>query len=878
MSKKLMLIDGNSIINRAFHAYPQLTNKDGVHTGAVYGFLKIALKFFDEEKPEYIAVAFDVSAPTFRHGVFAEYKGTRKPMAEELRPQIPLLRSLLEKMGIAAASLEGYEADDIIGTLSARGAADGMTVSIVSGDRDMLQLCSDAVKTIIPTTKAGKPAVEIHTAQSMMEAMGVSPKQYIDVKALMGDASDNIPGVPGIGEKTALKIIQQYGSLENAVKMVSEITPPRAAKNIEQYREQAFLSRDLAEIRLDAPIELELAGMAVGDIFTPEAFDEIKRLEFRSLFARFESGTLNKTPSVGTEGVVINTLNELEEYISQRNGGAFQIVFIDGENKGASFAFESEMPAFAPISEEIDEAGLFRAIAPYLESDGEKVTFDFKRGKTRALKFGVNPRGVVFDPAIAAYILDASRGSYPYEYIVERYLGETPPAADSALSGKGAKKQIDAAVLERVAWSMPEAALRLKPITAGALAESGQTELFEEIETPLCSVLAEMENAGVRVDAGALQRYGEKLDEKINELTARIYDLAGERFNINSPAQLGVILFEKLNIKSVKKTKTGYSTAADALEKIAGRHPIVSEITEYRTYSKLKNTYVTGLLSQIGEDGKIRTTFQQTAVSTGRLSSVDPNLQNIPARIPLGRELRKVFVPSDGYLFADSDYSQIELRVLAHMSGDETLIQAFNEDQDIHRLTASRVFHTPYEEVTDFQRGAAKAVNFGIVYGIGAFSLSEDLRVTRKEAELYIESYFAKYPKVKLYMDKTIEDAYKNGYVSTIFGRRRSIPELTSSNFNTRAFGERVAMNMPIQGTAADIMKIAMIRVHDRLAEQAPMSRIVLQVHDELLLEAKKEELDAVLRILNEEMENCVKLDVKLRADCNVGENWFETK
>jgi DNA polymerase-1 len=880
MPEKILLIDGNSIINRAFYAYPALTSREGAHTGAVYGFLRIALKFFDEETPDYMAVAFDLPAPTFRHETFEQYKGTRKPMPEELRPQIPLLRALLAKMGVAAVSVTGYEADDVLGTLAARAEKAGLDAVIVSGDRDMLQLCTDAVKVRLTKTKAGKPEVENYTAGDVLERMGVTPKQYIDVKALMGDASDNIPGVPGIGEKTAFKIIQQYGSLKEAAAHAADIKPPRAAKNLEEHMDLAFLSRDLAEIRLDAPVDADIGAMTIGDIFTPEAFDEIRRLEFKSLYGRF-SPSEAIAPNIEKAGVLLDTPEKIEQYAEaarDKSGGAFQIVFLNGQNKGISFAFEGETPAFAPISGDVSEPELFRAAAPYLESAADKITFDCKNAATYARTFGADIRGVVFDPVIAAYILDSSRGSYPYEEIAETYLSETPPGVGSALSGKGVKTAIDQAVLARAAWSMPETALRLRPVMSRKLAENGQTELYENIEFPLARVLTDMETAGVGVDGDALERFGQKLDEMTNALTTEIYALAGEQFNINSPAQLGVILFEKLGLKSVKKTKTGYSTAADALEKIAGRHAIIPKIIEYRTYAKLKSTYVTGLLSQITGDGKIHTTFQQTAVSTGRLSSTEPNLQNIPIRLPLGRELRKVFAPSDGCVFIDSDYSQIELRVLAHMSGDETLIQAFNENQDIHRLTASRVFHTPYEDVADFQRSAAKAVNFGIIYGIGSFSLGEDLHITRKEAEIYIDGYFSKYPKVKQYMDETVKNARENGYASTIFGRRRSIPELNAPNFNERAFGERVAMNMPIQGTAADIMKIAMIRVSERLVREAPNSRVVLQVHDELLLEAKKEESETAKRILKEEMENCVTLKVKLVADCKTGKNWFEAK
>lgn len=885
---KLMLIDGNSIINRAFYALPPLTNSEGEHTNAVFGFLNIFFKFYDEEQPSHVAVAFDLPQPTFRHVKFSEYKAGRRPTPNELRPQIPLLKSLLEKMNIPTYEREGYEADDILGTLAVRAEVEGFTVSIVSGDRDMLQLATEQVTIRIPKTRAGKTEIENYTATGMLEKLGVTPAEYIDVKALMGDASDNIPGVPGIGEKTATKIIQDYKTLENAIANAGAIKPKKASENLVSFSKQAFLSRELATIETNADLEVNFKDSHSPDIYNLNALAEMKRLGFKAMSERFQkkmaeaqgNGSLvlgNETQQSRSPVRYIGSPDNLRSLISQLRGKdmlAVSMVWLGSDCVGLSVATDS-------IAAFIDE-GLLTNCAEIFSLPAKKIMLDSKRDISYLRRRGLNITNLAFDVGLAAYVLDATQGAYDYRDIAQVFLGEEYPDL-SELMGKGKNKKSIADLtqteLAKYGAVCADVAYRVYDMLDAELAFTRQDKLYYEIELPLVDVLLDMESHGIRVDCAALIAFGEKLGEAIDVLTARIYELAGEAFNINSPAQLGHVLFNKLGLKGGKKTAHGYSTAADELEKLLDKHPIIREVLDYRTHVKLKSTYVDGLLAVTdSQTSRVYSTFNQMITSTGRLSSSEPNLQNIPVRLSLGREMRKAFVPADGSVFLDGDYSQIELRILAHLSGDETLIAAFRDGQDIHRLTASQAFGIPFDEVTPEQRNNAKAVNFGIVYGISSFSLSQDLGISKAEADRYIAGYFERYPKVKEYLDKTIADAKEKGYAATIFNRRRKIPELKSQNYNIRSFGERAAMNMPVQGSAADIIKLAMIRVHRRLHERKRKSRLILQVHDELLLEVRKDELVAVRELVKAEMEQAVSLKVDMCVDLNDGMNWYQTK
>ena len=871
--RKIVLIDGHSILNRAFYGLPDLTNAEGLHTNAVYGFLNIMFKILEEEKPEYLTVAFDVHAPTFRHDMYSEYKGTRKPMAEELREQVPLMKEVLHAMGVRTIEQAGLEADDLLGTLSRRCEAKGMEVVILSGDRDLLQLATDHVEIRIPKTKRTGTEIEDYYAADVKERYLVTPQEFIDVKALMGDASDNIPGVPNIGEKTATRIIADYGSIEHAYEHASELKPPRAAKNLVEYWEQAKMSKVLATINVEADFPYDLDEAKLGNLYTQEAYAYFQRLQFKNLLSRFEMQSENALESVFQ---VIHTRGEAETVFARAKQAARVGALVYKQTKnvlplfaaqagigGIGLAFGDQeiycIPAEGEISSEFLLAGL-EAVAGQV---GQFAVFDLKK-LLKNVKINPDDVDKCFDVAIAAYLLNPLKSEYPFEDVAQEYLGlMIDPKADE----------------EKKICYEAYTAFAAADVLLGKLRETDMEKLFREIEMPLVFTLFKMEQNGVKVEGEALRVYGEQLGGKITELEKEIYELAGEEFNINSPKQLGVVLFEHLGLPNGKKTKTGYSTAADVLDKLAPDYPVVSKILEYRQLSKLKSTYADGLAVYIGEeDQRIHGKFNQTITATGRISSTEPNLQNIPVRMELGRLIRKVFVPEDGYVFVDADYSQIELRVLAHCSGDKELIQAYREARDIHRITASQVFHTPFDEVTDLQRRNAKAVNFGIVYGISSFGLSQDLSITRKEAAEYIERYFETYPGIKTFLDDTVAHAKEQGYVVTLFGRRRPVPELSSSNFMQRQFGERVAMNSPIQGTAADIIKIAMIAVDKELTKRKMKSRLVLQVHDELLVEAWKEELEEVQAILKECMENAATLDVPLDIDMHTGQSWYEAK
>lgn len=894
MDGKLVLVDGHSILNRAFFGIPDLTNSEGLHTNAVYGFLNILFKILDEEQPDYLTVAFDVHAPTFRHKMYDAYKGTRKPMAEELRQQVPLMKEMLTAMGVTIVEKEGYEADDLLGTIAKQSEAQGLEVSIVSGDRDLLQLASDHIKIRIPKTKRTGTEIEDYLAKDVVEKYQVTPLQFIDVKALMGDSADNIPGVPGIGEKTATALIVSYGSIENAHDHLEEIKPNRAKQNLSEHYDMAQISKELATIEIHAPIEYSLEDAKLGNLFTEEAYLMCKRLEFKNMLSRFDmdapknlaeehftfvtdkkqiSDIFKKAKKAGHigccllpgEGIITEQLSLFEQPKEQ------QVI------EGMSIAFSEEDIYYLSAGTEVSAEELLEEIRELSGGQTKVSVMDLKE-TLKTLPLPENDR--YFDASVAAYLLNPLKNDYPYEDLAKDYAGLMIPSKTDLLGKESpvkAKQAKPEAFLKYICY-MAYIPWKTRDRLLEELNNTGMQTLYDTIELPLVYTLSDMEKEGVHVDAEELKRYGEELAAQIAVLEKEIYEGAGETFNINSPKQLGHILFEKLEMPYGKKTKTGYSTAADVLEKLAVEYPLVSKILEYRQLAKLKSTYADGLANFIEEDGRIHTNFQQTVTATGRLSSTDPNLQNIPIRMELGRMIRKVFLPKDGYLFVDADYSQIELRILAHMSGDEMLIQAYREAQDIHRMTASQVFHTPFEEVTDLQRRNAKAVNFGIVYGISSFGLSQDLSISKKEAQEYIERYFESYPKIKEFLDGCVEKARKDGYSVTMFGRRRPLPEISSSNFMQRSFGERIAMNAPIQGTAADIIKIAMNRVHRRLIDEGLKSRLLLQVHDELLIEAAPDEVDEVKKILDEEMKGAADLSVELEIDTHTGKNWYEAK
>ena len=899
MDNKLVLIDGNSIINRAFYGVPELTNREGFHTNAIYGFLNILFKTLDEEEPSHLMVAFDEKAPTFRHKMFDGYKGTRKPMPEELREQVPVLKEILQAMNICIFSKEGIEADDILGTMAKKGEREGYAVSVVSGDRDLLQLATDTVLVRIPKTRGGKTVVEDYHAAQVIEKYHVTPSQIIDLKGLMGDSSDNIPGVPGVGEKTAVKILTVFGTVENAIEHVEEITPNRAREAVRNNVELAKMSKELATIKTDCKLGITMEECLVEDMFNEKAYHLIQSMDLKSVLKRFDQDTA-RDQKIEKNFVVLTTREEWDSFFQDVKDGqpmAVKAVYrknasmsMDGAGQmtlfmnetggrllGMAVAFSREQVCFCKIGEQLTEFDVTEKIKNLL-SCHVLVANDLKS----QLDFfpSASPENS-FDTNLAAYVLNPVQKSFGEEDIADLYASiAMHPYVQSfgKASWEVAYAEKEGELIRYASYCALVNALAY-PELSKELKKMKSYHLFEEIEMPLLFTLYDMEKQGILVERQALKDYGAKLGSRISELEQEIYERAGETFNINSPKQLGIILFEKMHMPYGKKTKTGYSTSAEVLEKLRFEDPIIEMILEYRQLTKLKSTYADGLDNYIGEmDGRIHTTFNQNITATGRLSSTEPNLQNIPIRMELGRQIRKVFVPEEGYVFLDADYSQIELRVLAHMSGDETLIEAYRENADIHRTTAALVFHTPYEDVTELQRRNAKAVNFGIVYGISGFGLSRDLNISRKQAEGYINDYFDTYPGVKEFMDELVEEGKEKGYVTSLFGRRRPIPELVSKNFMQRQFGERIAMNSPIQGTAADIIKIAMIRVHRKLKEGNFQSRLILQIHDELLIETHQDEIAEVKRILEEEMVHACELAVPLIAEVKQGNNWYEAK
>ena len=860
-NEKLLLIDGHSILSRAFYGVPELSNSKGQHINGIFGFVNILLKMLEEEGADHLAVAFDLPKPTFRHEMFDGYKGTRKPMPPELLEQVPLVQELLKCMNIPILTLEGYEADDILGTVAKCMQAAGHEVTIVSGDRDLLQLADARIRIALPKTVKGQTETTRYTPAEVEAEWGVTPLEFIDLKALMGDSSDNIPGVPGMGPKTAQWIIQHYHSIENAYAHTEDPDfkvprKPKAAQMLKDNWDNAVLSKTLATICTEAPLDFSFDEAAVTDLFNAAARKLLGELELRSLLKRFEEANVGEAEEAA--GLDISGCRDCTDPYMAR------IVFKDAANAGkAGFVLTEEGLYVALSRERLYFMHDFDCLSELSVLFGKCTlyTMDLKR----QLHLGLLPENAgIEDISLAAYLVNPLSGSYDYAALAQTYLSVTLPEA------KKLEKPEEAGMYTAlVALLAGEAVL-------GRLKEMEMEALYREIELQLICTLFEMEEAGVLVDRDALLSYGVELRAGIETLREKIYAACGEEFNINSPQQLGRILFEKLGLPGGKKTKTGYSTAADVLEKLAEEHSVVDDILQYRTLSKLNSTYAEGLLGFISEDGRIHGSFNQMVTATGRLSSTEPNLQNIPIRTELGRRFRRVFIPKPGCVFLDADYSQVELRILASLSGDEQLIAAYQHADDIHAVTASQVFHVPLSEVTPQLRRNAKAVNFGIVYGISAFGLSEGLSISRKEAKSYIERYFETYPGVKVYLDGEVAYAREHGYVKTIFGRRRPIPEINASNFMRRSFGERVAMNSPIQGAAADIMKKAMNEVRAALKAEGLQSRIVLQVHDELLLEVPEAEADRVEKLLTEKMQQAVQLRVELVADAKRGTNWEE--
>ncbi|HIW94068.1 MAG TPA: DNA polymerase I [Candidatus Flavonifractor merdipullorum] len=882
---KLMVIDGNSIINRAFYGIRMLTTRDGTPTNAVYGFLNILLKLVEEEAPQALCVTFDRKAPTFRHLAYEGYKAQRKGMPEELAAQLPLMKDVLDAMNIPRYELDGWEADDIIGTISVKDAAAGWETVIVTGDKDSLQLVTDSTRVKLVTTRMGQTTTREMTPDAFREAYGFDPIHIIDLKALMGDASDNIPGVKGIGEKTAMDLIQRYTSVEEIYRDLDALeVKPAVRKKLTEGVEQARLSYELATIHTDAPIDFTPEDAVRKGYNEPALYDLLLKLEFSKLIDRL--GLKAPQGEVQAEETFTGTCTS-EEVTDRARAEELLAIWRQQESVDVLALptldvvvvehWESETDSHAALLMASKLEGYNEILKALFAADIRKNTHDVKTLLSRLLAEGIEGEGFVFDTALAAYLLSPTDGSYELEKLDVTYFNhEAAKAKETYLAPDAFTPLADTTAVLGAFLSHCALIGALKEVMAPRLEELGMHTLYYELELPLCPVLARMEQEGFLVDRKALTEFGQMLEGRIAADQAAIYELAGETFNINSTQQFGKILFEKLGLPPVKKTKTGYSTNAEVLEKLRDKHPIVDAVLDYRQLTKLKSTYVDGLTKVIAPDGRIHTSFQNTVTATGRLSSTEPNLQNIPIRTELGAELRKMFVAGPGHVLVDADYSQIELRLLAHIAGDEHMIAAFRSGEDIHTVTASQVFGVPAELVTHEMRRRAKAVNFGIVYGISDFSLSQDIGVTRREAKEYMERYFETYSGVRAYMTQVVEDAREKGYVSTIMGRRRWLPELKSSNFNTRSFGERVALNAPIQGTAADLIKKAMIRVDARLRAEGLEARLVLQVHDELIVECPEEEADRVCALLTEEMEGVAKLAVPLTAEAHSGQSWAQ--
>ena len=846
---KLVILDGNSIVNRAFYGIRQLSAPDGTPTNGVYGFLAILRKLIDAEKPDSLCVAFDLKAPTFRHKRYDGYKAQRKGMPEELAVQIPILKEVLDEMGILRLELEGYEADDLLGTVGKRCEASGWDCRIVTGDKDSFQLISDTTHVCHVKSRMGQTETKEYTPELFREEYGFEPVRIIDLKALMGDSSDNIPGVPGVGEKTAMDLVQRYGTLQHIYDKLDELDIKEGVrKKLREGRESAELSYELATICTAVPIKFEPADALWHDNYKRGLYGLFKKLGFNKFIEKWGIEASQDTSGAAEISHMHRSDAPTYDELCKAVKTAELIAVTAGENLDSLEICDGKTVYTAHWSALGDD---YDKLLRLVFSDGvKKVSHNVKELMSRLLDEGLPLDGFVYDTALAAYLLDATESDYDLHRVSMRYCG-------AELSGA-------------------EAIYRLKPVTEEKLKELQMDKLYYEIELPLCRVLAEMQDTGFMVDRMALSAFGDSLTGSIDALRNEIYKQAGGEFNINSPKQLGEVLFERLVLPAGKKTKTGWSTNADVLEKLRGKHPIIEMILDYRMLTKLKSTYADGLLKLIDPDGRIRTNFQMTVTATGRLSSTEPNLQNIPVRKELGAQIRKMFIASEGKVLVDADYSQIELRLLAHISGDEHMQAAFMSGEDIHRVTASQVFNTPLSEVTSLQRSRAKAVNFGIVYGISSWSLAQDIGVFPNEAKAYMDAYLEKYSGVREYMKNIVEKAKAEGYVKTLYNRRRALPELKSSNFNTRSFGERVALNMPIQGTAADIIKLAMVNVYNRLKAEGLESKLILQVHDELICECPEHEAQRVAELLSEEMSGAAKLSVPLTVDAKIGHSWAE--
>lgn len=887
---RLMVIDGNSLLHRAFYALPLLATKDGIYTNGVYGFLTMLYKIQEEHSVDYICVAFDKKGPTFRHETFDQYKANRESTPNELALQFPILKEILKAMNIHQMELEGYEADDIAGTLSKIGEEKGMEVILVTGDRDYLQLSSNNTRILI--TKKGITELEEYDRDKIIEEYGITPEQLIDLKGLMGDKSDNIPGVPGIGEKTGIKLLKQFGTMENMYNNIEDVRGKKTKESLIEHKNIAFLSRELGEIIRNAPIQFSMEDLKVEEPNWDRLIELYQRFELNSLLSKIPNEKLKKQGESSYEAkykmVRENNFNGIIEEIKDSHSFGFKFVFEDDHYiyssiLGVGMKVGNNLPYYIDFSEN-DIDVFINTFKKYFESkEIDKYGHMMKADIVGLLRLNTSISNIQFDSMIGGYILNPAQSNYSINQLGMEYLNISCMEEEELLGkGKNKKTYKDLPIETRAEYisTVLDIAYGVKEPIKNKIKEQKMEHLYYNVELPLIGVLAEMEFNGFKVDLDILNQLGDEFDSKIHDLTEEIYELAGEEFNINSPKQLGEILFDRLNLPIIKRTKTGYSTDAEVLDKLRGEHKIIEKILKYRQLVKLKSTYIDGLINLVDETThKIHSSFNQTVTNTGRISSTEPNLQNIPIKTEEGRKIRKAFVPqSKDYVLVDGDYSQIELRVLAHITKDPKLMEAFFHDEDIHTKTASEVFGIPKDEVTPLMRNRAKAVNFGIVYGISDYGLSKDLNITRKEAKEYIDNYLENYEMVDKYMEDIVEIGKKKGYVETILNRRRYIPELKSRNFNVRSFGERVAMNTPIQGSAADIIKVAMVRVHKELKNRNLKSQLILQVHDELLIETHKDELEEVIQMMQDIMENSTTLDVPLKVEINVGDNWYETK
>lgn len=878
-NKILLLIDGNSIINRAFFALPPMDNGEGLQTNAIYGFLTMMFKMIKDYKPTHISVAFDLKAPTFRHKAYDDYKAGRKKMPSELAMQMQPLKNVLDKMNIDRKEIEGYEADDILGTLSLEGQENGYKVYIVTGDKDAIQLASDDTTVLI--TKKGIAEVEEYNTETVMERYGLTPSQFIDLKGLMGDKSDNIPGIPGVGEKTGIKLLTKYGSVEGVLDNIDQLKGAQK-KKVEENQKEAIMSKDLATIIRDVPIDFDIDSMEFGDFELSDIIKEFQELKFTSLISRVSELS---NEDIEEEAIDIRKLENIDKFIEDAKKSSRLCIktFSKAGNILEKNIYKTYLSLDAKLIYYLDGDDILKIKEVLEDSNIEKIGYELKQDYIALRPYGIELDPMAFDVSIAEYIIDSkSSTSYDFDIIANKYLYKKVTSKEELL-GKGAKAvdypDVEVEKLDQYAEGMINTVINVIDKMKQIIKDDDMEMLFYDVEMPLIEVLGDMEYEGIYTDKDVIDSLGAEFDEIIKTTEKKVFEYSGEEFNVNSPKQLGVVLFEKLELPVIKKTKTGYSTNAEVLEKLRDKHPIIDLITEYRSVVKLKSTYIDGIKSLVNPiDGRIHSSFNQTIATTGRISSTDPNMQNIPVRTSMGRQIRKVFISEEGKKLVDADYSQVELRVLAHMSEDEHMIEAFESGEDIHRKTASQVFGVNFEDVTPELRSAAKAVNFGIIYGKSDFGLAKDLGISQKKAKDYIASYFAKYGRIKGFMDYIVSSAEEKGYSTTMFNRRRYIPEIKSSNFIDKNRGKRAAMNAPIQGSAADIIKIAMVNVYNRLKEEELESKLILQVHDELIVEASEQEIDRVVELLKSEMENAVNLKVHLDVDLNVGESWYETK